>query len=116
MELQDLFSETTEVSTEYKGRTFKSQVFTERLTPAYKASLILLITQADEGEKRKDETAQMLADLHQSWTDGDGQPIVLEGQPFPPTYENLMKLSFQLLAALLRSVTTHLADSVSPKE
>lgn len=117
MEIQDLLNRTEEIITVYKGLTFKSQVFTERLTPAYKTQLLSLLTAADEGnEERKDETAVMLSDLIKSWTDGDDEQIVLNGVEFAPLYDNLKQLSFQLLAMLMRDITTHLANLANPKQ
>lgn len=118
MELQDLFAETAEVVTEYRGRVFKMQVFTEKLSPDYKTKLLTQLIANDEGEnkERRDETVQMLDDLIDSWKDKDDEPIVLNGEEFPPVYNNIKQLSFQLLNLMLKNITQYLADSVSPKE
>lgn len=115
MELSDLLVETSEVTATYKGRDFKMQVFTEKLTPQYKAHLLALTTVADEvGESEnapqevKDETSLMLSDLVDSWD------VVLKGVPFPPTYENFAQLSYPLQACLLKKITGFLGDLANP--
>lgn len=123
MELADLLNKTAEVLADYNGFTFKMQVFTEKLTPEYKAKLILIAAQAQaqpDGAERaedatKDENALMLADLIESWRDKDDAPIVLKGEAFPPIYENLVKLSFPMLACLTRAITTYLGELANPQ-
>lgn len=113
MELSDLLVETSEVVATYKGREFKMQVFTEKLTPEYKAHLIALTVAVEDAgaaapAELKDETSQMLADLIESWD------VVLNGEPFGPTYDNLLKLSYPLQASLLKQITAFLGDLANP--
>lgn len=119
MELSDLLNKTAEVVAEYNGFTFKMQVFTEKLTPEYKAKMLLLASQAQAGSQAdaasaKDENAQMLADLIESWRDGTGEPVLLRGEDFPPDYENLMKLSFPMIARLTTEITKYLGELANP--
>jgi hypothetical protein len=120
VELADLFNETAEVTADYGKRRFVMQVFTEKLTPEYKAKFLLAgALAADEGDKPenaavKDELVQMLEDLIDSWKDGEAQDIVLHGAPFLPTYENLAKLSYPVLARLNHAIKEYLGDLANP--
>jgi hypothetical protein len=114
MELNDLLVSTSKIDAIYMGRTFRMRVYTEKLTPTYKAQLLAAAAEAAEDEERKDENVQLLAELIESWTDEKDEPIVLNGQNFPPSYENLMKLSYPLIATLTRSITTFLGDLANP--
>ena len=119
MELNDLLNETSECTASYKNYTFKMQVFTEKLTPEYKARLIALTTAneqvADSSDdakvpaELKDENAQMLSDLIDSWD------VVLKGEAYPPTYANFLKLSYPLMAALIKQITMFLGDLANPQ-
>ena len=115
MELNDLLNETSPLKATYKTHEFNLNVFTEKLTPAYKARLIALTTinEEHEGEKDapadvKDENAQLLSDLIESWD------VVLNGAPYPPTYDNFLSISYPLMAALMKQITTHLGDIANP--
>lgn len=114
MELSDLLVETSPVEATYKGRVFKMDVFTEKLTPEYKSQLMVLVAKVedagdDNAEKELvDETSRMLADLISHWD------VVLNGQPYAPTYENFRKLSYPLQAALLKRITTFLGELANP--
>ncbi len=119
MEIQDLLNKTAEVIAEYNGFTLKMQVFTEKLTPEYKAKMMLLASQAqaaspENADSAKDENAQMLADLIESWRDGLDEPVLLRGEDFPPDYENLMKLSFPMIARLTTEITKYLGELANP--
>jgi hypothetical protein len=123
MELSNLLSKTASIEVAYNGFIFLMQVFTELLTPAYRTKMMLLALQAhDEGDadgaaaaQAKDESAQILADLIESWTDEHGEAIVLHGEAFEPTYENLTKLSFPMIARLTTEITNYLGELASPK-
>lgn len=121
MELNNLMTETAVCDVRYKSYEFKVSVFTEKLTPEYKARLLALTSANEkvEGEESvaselKDENAQMLADLIESWTDKDGEPVVLGGEPFPPSYENWLRLSYPMMAAFIKQITTFLGDQADP--
>jgi alkanesulfonate monooxygenase SsuD/methylene tetrahydromethanopterin reductase-like flavin-dependent oxidoreductase (luciferase family) len=122
MELADLFNDTAEVRATYKNLTFRMRVFTEKLTPEYKAKALLVASRAqaeaesgDEHTETKDETAMMVADLVESWKDEAGDDVRLHGQPFPPAYENLVKLSYPLLSTLMREITRYLGEMANPQ-
>lgn len=126
MDIANLLEDTAEVVTTYKNLTFVKQVFTEKLTPAYKARAILLASKAqaeaengaesgtDNEPEVKDESAELLADLIESWKDEKGEEITLRGAAFPPDYEHLVQLSYPLLTALLKNVTTYLGAQANP--
>ena len=123
MDLADLFNETAPVTSKYKNLTFVMQVFTEKLTPAYRAKAITLVSKAQaeaesgaEGEQaeHKDETALMVADLVEGWKDEKGEDVKLRGEIFPPVYENTYQLSYPLLSTLLRDITTFLGAQANP--
>lgn len=125
MELNDLMKGTASCDVRYRNFEFKVNVFTEIFTPEYKARLLALTTANEtvekaEGEESvapelKDENAQMLADLIESWTDKDGEPIVMNGEPFPPTYENWLGLSYPMMAAFVKQITKFLGDQSDPQ-
>lgn len=120
MELIDLFNETAAVRAEYKGRVFVMQAYTEKLTPEYKAQLLLLaVASAEENKETKEESCLMLSGLIESWKGENPETkeleeITVDGKPFPATYDNLLKLSFHLIATLIRAVTTFLGDQANP--
>jgi hypothetical protein len=121
MELADLFNDTAEVRAAYKNLTFVMQVYTEKLTPEYKAKALLVASRAqaeseagDENTETKDETAMMVADLVESWKDERGEDVKLKGVAFPPVYENLVKLSYPLLSVLMREITRYLGEMANP--
>jgi hypothetical protein len=108
MELSHLLSNTAAFTATYLGHDFNMKVNTEKLTPTYKAKLIELIT-ADDPEARKDENAQMLSDLVAEWD------VVLNGNPFAPSYENIMQLSYLCITSLLKQIQGFLGDLVNPQ-
>ncbi len=132
MELNDLLVETAAMTATYKTHEFKLNVFTEILTPEYKARLIALTTinkviEAQTPAKAADdatdaepvatvpsdvleENCKMLSDLIDSWD------VVLKGEPFPPTYENFLTLSYPLMATLITQITTWLGDLANPQK
>ncbi|MEN3329011.1 MAG: hypothetical protein V7638_3818 [Acidobacteriota bacterium] len=123
MELSDLLNETSSCEVKYKNYQFNCNVFTEKLTPTYKAKLIALATSNEEliGENEtdvpdevKDDNARMLSDLIQSWVDEKGEPIVLKGERFDPTYENWLNLSYGMMASFIKQITEHLRDMANP--
>lgn len=123
MELADLFNDTAIVTASYKNLTFVMNVFTEKLTPEYRAKAVDLSSKAqaeaesgDEGTETKDETAQMVADLIESWKDEKGEDVKLKGVLFPPVYANLVKLSYPLLSVLLREITKYLGEQANPPQ
>lgn len=125
MELNDLLNQTSPCTVKYRNFEFVCQIYTEILTPTYKARLLALAVvsneqpegqnDADVPVEVKDEHAKMLADLIASWTDKDGEPIVLKGEYFPPTYENWLQLSYSMLASFIKQITQHLADTANPQ-
>ena len=108
MELSGLLSNVAPVTATYLGHDFNMKVWTEKLTPTYKAELVTLIY-AEDASQRKDENAHMLAQLVKEWD------VVLEGEPFPPTYENFMQLSYPCLNTLLRAIQEFLGDIANPQ-
>ena len=124
MELSDMLNETSPCPVKYKSYAFICQIFTERLTPAYKAKLLALSVANEEHEEAsesdvpddiKDDNARMLADLIASWTDKDGKEIVLHGVPHPPTYENWLNFSYSMMAAFIKQITSFLGDIANPQ-
>lgn len=123
MDLADLFNETAPVTSKYKNLTFVMQVYTEKLTPAYRAKAVVLASKAQaeaeagaEGAdaEHKDETALMVADLVDSWKDERDEDVKLRGVLFPPVYENTYQLSYPLLTTLLRDITNFLGAQANP--
>jgi hypothetical protein len=108
MELTTLLNKTAKLEVEYLGETTHLEVRSGVLTPTYKANLLLAVTNVEEGKESKDESAQMLSDMIASWD------ITLDGETFPPSYENLMQLPYPLLAAYMRGITTFLGDLANP--
>jgi len=109
MELSQLLAQTAPLTLQYQGQEAQSQIKTETLTPEYKAQLIALVTNADP-EQRKDENAQMVADLVESWD------LRLNGEAYPPTYENCLKLSYTMLASFTRQISEFLGEIANPSK
>lgn len=106
MELSSLFKKTAPVVVNYDGDTINTQVYTDRLTPQRKAALLTLA--AEDNEEQKDETVMLLSELIERWD------VTLDGQPYLPTYENLMQVSYPLISTLLREITSFLGERANP--
>lgn len=107
MELNNLLNKTAPVTIEYDGETINAVVYSDRLTPQKKAELINLLFQ--EGEEQKEEEVLMLSELIESWD------VTLNGEAFPPTYDNLMQISYPLLSHVVREVASFLKERGKPK-
>jgi hypothetical protein len=121
MELNDLMNGTAQCPVRYRNFEFIVTVFTEAFTPEYKARLLTLtsaVEKAEAGEsgtpEQREEAAQMLADLIESWTDKDGEAVVMNGQPFPPTYENWIKLSYPMMGAFTKQIIAFIGAEANP--
>ncbi len=108
MELSDLLNKTASFTIEYQDEKIQVEIYTGKLTPQYRADLVAALTA--ETENRKDEYATMLSDLIASWD------VILNGEAFPPTYESLVRLPYQLLAQMVNQVSDFLGKLAQPKQ
>lgn len=106
MKFADLINRTSTVSISYREQTINLIIFSEKLTPNYKASLLKLAEQNEDHEVE----VQMLADLIQSWDITDE-----EGQPIKPTYEFLLGCPLPFLSELGKAVLNEVADANPPQ-
>ncbi len=113
-DLLSILNDTIEVDITYRVLEIKAQVYTEKLTPEYKAQLVVLASVKSEGAEDqetqdKDENALLLSELIESWD------LTNDKQPYPPTYENLARLSFPMLSCIARAISLKLGALANPQ-
>lgn len=108
MDLNELLQHQAPCTATYLNFKAEMLIWTERLSPAYKAELIAAVTN-EKPEERKDEQAKMLSDLIASWD------VKKDGEAYPPTYDNLCALSYPLMAAFVRAISEFLGDLANPQ-
>lgn len=106
MELSQLLTRTAPLTIPYFTDKIEAVVYTDRMSPKKRAELIELV--ASEDESRKDEQVLILSEVIASWDS------TMNGEPFPPTYENIEQLSFPLLSHILRAVSDFLGERARP--
>lgn len=108
MELANILTRTADVPVTYAGQTLNTKIFTEKLTPVYRAELRRIVVEAEAGGESRDEAAQMLDDLIESWD------MVLNGEPKPASYAFISTLSYPLIATIVRAITEFLGEIANP--
>lgn len=104
MKLADLLKKTSCLSIEYRGDTVEVEYLTEKITPAFQEELKNLAEEVTLQETNAPD-AKLLSGLLVSWDITDGT------KKWPPTFENLLQLSYPFLATLARAI---LNDLVNP--
>lgn len=89
---------------EFDGTPVTIDVLPHKITPEYRAKLAELAKQAASGEesedqKQKEQDAKMVADLMPIW-----DVEWAEGEPYPPTYENLLVVPCTLLGRVASEI------------
>lgn len=108
MELANILTRIAPVTVEYAGQKLVCQVFTEKLTPTYRAELRRIVAESEAGGESRDEAAQMLDDLIDSWD------MVLNAEPKPAAYAFIATLSYPLIATIVRAITEFLGEIANP--
>jgi len=89
---------------DFDGEPVTIDVLPHKITPEYRAKLAALAVKAASGEEtesaeEKEQDAKMVADLVPSW-DVEWN----EGEPYPPTYENLIVVPCTLLGRVASEI------------
>lgn len=84
---------TVALAVPYQEDTINLEYKPDVFTPEYRARLDKLAKGESKADER-DTDAQMVADLLASWD------VVAGGEPYPPIYENLLKVPIALLGAV----------------
>lgn len=108
MDLATLNAKQTSLVVEFNDEVINLQILPLKLTPAYRAKLQKL-SRAQDKEDARDADAELVADLVESWD------VVNNGEPFPPTYENLRLVPLALLACIATEILEHVGKLAAPK-
>lgn len=108
MDLASLKTRSVKLAIEFDGETINLEILPHKLTPEYRSQLAKLSReQADENAK--DADAAMIAELLSSWD------VVNEGEPFPPTYDNLRLVPMTLLVCVATEMLETVGKLAAPK-
>ena len=107
MNLAALLSQTVSLKIHFSGDVVNAEYLPHKMTPKFRAFLIGLDNGVEIGEAQKDSAAQMAAEMLASWD------VDYDGQPFPPTYDNLLTVPIELLSAVVRAIWTDLGKRMS---
>lgn len=106
MDISQILNLTQKLVVTYRGVPVEIEYACEKITPTYQAQLKKLAEdEATTDSEVNSPDAKMLSELLISWDVTQG------GQPYPPTFENLLIFSYPFLAALSRAI---LGDLVNP--
>jgi hypothetical protein len=108
MDLAVLKAKRAKLKIQYDGEDVNFEIYPHKLTPEYRAQLQKLAREASEPESR-DADAVMVADLLSSWD------VLLDSQPFPPTYENLQQIPVALLATIAAEILVFVGKLAMPE-
>lgn len=92
---------------QFEGETVNAEFHPHKMTPAYRALLSRLDAGEKLGEEERESGALMLSDMLASWD------VMAGDDPFPPTYENLMSVPIELVAAGVRAIWDALGKRMS---
>lgn len=107
LNLATLLSQTVLLPIPFGDDVINAEYKPHKMTPKFRAFLINLDNGAGLGEAQKDSAAQMAAEMLASWD------VDYDGQPFPPTYDNLLTVPIELLSAVVRAIWTDLGKRMS---
>lgn len=96
MDLKTLKEKRAKLAVPFDGETINCEILPNAITPAFWAELQKLSTATEADYENKD--ALFLADVMPAWD------ITADGQPFPPTADNLKQAPIALLGAIAAQV------------
>jgi len=108
MDISTILNRTAPLAIDYCGEKFTVNVFTDRLTPQRGTELTRRVEK--DAEESHNFTALILSELLESWD------VTKDGEPYPPTYENLQGVPFTLLQHLYDKVSSWLGERNQPQK
>lgn len=105
MDLGDLKNKVAPLTFDLDGETVNAKFYPHKLTPEDRARLQKL---ADDDETR-DTDAQMLCTILESWD------VTANGDPYPPTYENLLVAPQTLVTRTALEILSAVGKLATPK-
>lgn len=117
MDLRTIADKQQSVTFDFDGESVTMVVLPHKITPEYRARLAALAKKAtaseaedapEEKPEEREQDAQMVSDLVRSWD------IVMGGEPFPPTYENLLVTPVTVLGRVSSEIMEVIKGHASP--
>lgn len=100
--LATLAEKTVKLEVKFADEVINAIYHPYKMTPKFRALLIGLDKDGGIGEGNKVAVAEMLSQMLASWD------VELNGEPYPPTYDNLVDVPVEILGAVADSVWTDL--------
>ena len=98
---------------EFAGQPVHIECYPHKITPAYRIRLAALAKRGEKGqehesEEQKEQDAAMINDLVPEWS------IVMQGVPYPPTYENLLETPVTVLGRVSGEIMEVIKELSNP--
>lgn len=116
LDLAQIAEKRTPRSFEFDDETVNIELLPHKVTPTYRSKLAALAqkAQAVDGEAEdgvaqvEEQDAKMVADLMPKWD------VQVKGEPFPPTYENLLLVPVTLLGRVASEIMEVIKELSNP--
>lgn len=96
--LATLAEKTSKLQVKFADEVINAEYRPYKMTPKFRALLIGLDKDGGIGEGNKVAVAEMLSQMLASWD------VETNGEPYPPTYENLVDVPVEILGAVADAV------------
>lgn len=98
---------------EFAGEPVHMECLPHKITPTYRVQLSALakLARAEKEERspeQKEQDAQMIADLVPAWS------ITMQGEPYPPVYENLLDTPVTVLGRVSSEIMEVIKELSNP--
>lgn len=95
---------------EFEGEPVNIETLPHKITPTYRSQLAALAKKAqdDPNAEVEEQDAKMVEDLMPEWD------VVVGGQPFPPTYQNLLGTPCTLLGRVASEIMEVIKELSNP--
>lgn len=107
MDLSDLKKKRAPIEFQFDGEWVKGEYYPHKLTPTYQAEIRRIAR--DEGDDQ-DGDAKVVSELLASWD------VTADGQPFPPTYANLLTAPRSLVTRVALEILSEVGKLATPEE
>lgn len=114
LDLATIAEKRTPRSFEFAGEPVNIEILPHKITPEYRSKLAALAKKAEaedgaeETQEEREQDAQMVSDLMPAWD------VQVQGEPFPPTYENLLQVPCTLLGRVASEVMEVIKELSNP--
>lgn len=100
--LATLAEKTVKLEIKFADEVIKAEYRPYKMTPTFRTVLIGLDKENGVGEKNRVAVVEMLSQMLASWD------VETNGEPYPPTYDNLVEVPVEILGAVADAVWTDL--------